>query len=407
MFSDRIIKINRYNMSQDRQIVITNKALYNFKKKDLKRRIDLTQILGVSISKLTDEFVVHGNEAEYDYDYVSSKRKTIVEILARAYKEDTKKDLKICLLDDKSLKAVVTLKPEKKKNPEFTRMPQKDQINIEEFLFGVKTDKKLGKRESTIIKSVMVSKEDNKDVHFDDFQIISVVGRGSFGKVCLVEYKNSGELYAMKSIKKDILIDNEQIENTLLEKKILQTVNHPFLCKLVFCFQTLDRVYFIMNFVRGGELFQHLKKCKVFEEERAKFYAAQIGMALDYLHSKGIIYRDLKPENILLDEQGYLQLADFGMAKILKKNEKALSFCGTPEYLAPEIITSDGHDYMADWWSFGVLLYEMLNALPPFYNENVEKMYQMIRFSELKFSKRVTISDDAKDLIKKVRKIKI
>lgn len=344
-------------MSQDRQIVITNKALYNFKKKELKRRIDLVQILGISISKLTDEFVVHGNEAEYDYDYVSSKRKVIIEIIAKAYFAEIKKDLILCLLDDKSLKEVVTLKPEKKKDKAFSRMPKTNHVNLEVFLYGVKTDKHLGRRESTVIKDVIISKNiDEKDVHFDDFQIISVIGRGSFGKVCLVEYKNTGELYAMKSIKKDILIESEQIDNTLLEKKILQSVNHPFLCSLAFCFQTEDRVYFIMNFVRGGELFQHLKKCKVFEEERVKFYAVQIGLALDYLHTKGIIYRDLKPENILMDEDGYLQLADFGMAKVLKKNEKALSFCGTPEYLAPEIITSDGHDCMADWWSYGILM---------------------------------------------------
>lgn len=160
----------------------------------------------------------------------------------------------------------------------------------------------------------------------------------------------------MKSIKKDILIESEQIQNTLLEKKILQTIKHPFLCSLAFCFQTEDRVYFIMNFLRGGELFQHLKNSKVFEEKRVRFYAAQIGLALQYLHEKGIIYRDLKPENILLDEDGYLQLADFGMAKSLKNDEKAMSFCGTPEYLAPEIISSDGHDYLVDWWSFGILM---------------------------------------------------
>lgn len=340
-------------MSQDRQIVITDKALYNFKKKDFKRKIELQYILGVSISKLTDEFVIHGQEAEYDYDYVSSKRRIIVEILAKAYEQITQNDLKICLLDDKSLKSVVTCKPDKKKDPTYSKMPKDNHININEFLYGKKHS--LNHRESAIIKEVYISKE-NKSVHIDDFQIISVVGRGSFGKVCLVEYKNTGELYAMKSIQKDVLIDSEQIDNTLLEKKILESIKHPFLCSLVFCFQTEDRIYFIMNFIRGGELFQHLKKSKIFDEERTKFYAAQIGLALQHLHSKGIIYRDLKPENILMDEEGYLKLADFGMAKMLKYNEKAMSFCGTPEYLAPEIITGDGYDFTADWWSYGILM---------------------------------------------------
>lgn len=354
LYSDKIIKINRYNMSQDRQIVITNKAVYNFKKKELKRRIELNKIRGISISKLTDEFVIHGSDSEYDYDYVSSKRRGIIEIVGAAYLKETQSDLILCLLDDKSLKNVVTLKAEKKKDPHFTRMPKTNIITLQEYINGSKL-----KRNSTVIQEVLYlgkEKENVVDVRFEDFQIISVVGRGSFGKVCLVEYKNTGELYAMKSIKKDILIDHEQIENTILEKKILQTVNHPFLCSLVFCFQTEDRIYFIMNFVRGGELFQHLKRFKVFDEEKVKFYAAQIGMALQYLHEKEIVYRDLKPENILMDEQGYLQLADFGMAKTLSQNEKAMSFCGTPEYLAPEVIQSDGHDCMADWWSYGILM---------------------------------------------------
>lgn len=355
LFSDKIIKINRYNMSQDRQIVITNKALYNFKKKELKRRINLPLINGISISKLTDEFVVHGNEAEYDYDYVSSKRLAILKILANAYKELTKGDLILCVLDDKSLKNVITLKPEKKKDPNFSRMPTKEHLTFDEYSKSLES--KTSDRGSIIIKDVIIINDKNiKDVNLNDFQIISVVGRGTFGKVCLVEYKNTGELYAMKSIKKDMILDTEQLDNIILEKKILQSVNHPFLCKLEFCFQTEDRVYFIMNFVRGGELFQHLKKSKVFDEKRVRFYAAQIGLALEHLHSKGIIYRDLKPENILMDEEGYLQLADFGMAKTLKKNEKALSLCGTPEYIAPEIINSEGHDYMADWWSYGILM---------------------------------------------------
>ena len=357
IYSDKIIKINRYNMSQDRQIVITNKGLYNFKKKEMKRKIELNLITGISISKCTDEFVVHGDESEYDYDYVSSGRKLIIEILANTYAKLTNKNLKLCILDDKSLKNFVTLKSEKKNDKAFSRMPKNDHIFLDEFLSGIKTDSKnLGKRQSTIIKDVIISREDEGDVHFDDFQIISVVGRGTFGKVCLVEYKNTGELYAMKAIKKDILIDSDQIKNTVLEKKILQSIKHPFLCKLEFCFQTEDRVYFIINFVRGGELFQHLKNSFIFEENRVKFYAVQIGLALEHLHSKKIIYRDLKPENILMDEEGYLQLADFGMAKVLKENEKAESFCGTPEYLAPEIITEEGHDHMADWWSYGILM---------------------------------------------------
>jgi serine/threonine protein kinase len=125
-------------------------------------------------------------------------------------------------------------------------------------------------------------------------------------------------------------------------------------------------------------------------------------MALEQLHKFGIIYRDLKPENILMDDEGYLKLADFGMAKHIKGDEKAMSFCGTPEYLAPEIITGEGHNKSADWWSFGILIYEMLCGIPPFYNENPERMYELIKLAELRFPKKIKISTDAQDIINKV-----
>ena len=241
-----------------------------------------------------------------------------------------------------------------------------------------------------------------KNVKLEDFKVLKVIGRGSFGKVNLVEYLPTHETYAMKSLKKDLLIEQEQIENTLLEKEILQTIDYPLLCGLVFCFQTEERIYFIMPFLSGGELFQHLRKFRTFDEDKVRFYGAQIALALEYLHSKGIVYRDLKPENILMDEDGYLKLADFGMAKKLKEDEKAMSFCGTPEYLAPEIITMEGHDKNADWWSFGILLFEMLCGLPPFYVENLDKMYELIKTSTVKFPKRIVLSEDAKDIIRKL-----
>jgi len=209
------------------------------------------------------------------------------------------------------------------------------------------------------------------------------------------------EIYAMKSLKKDVLIDSDQIENTILEKKILQGLSHEFLVSLIFCFQNKERIFFVLPFMRGGELFQHLRKARIFDETKTIFYAAQIALALDYLHKNGICYRDLKPENILMDETGYLKLADFGMAKTLKPDEKAMSFCGTPEYLAPEIITGEGHNHNADWWSFGILIYEMLCGIPPFYNENLDRMYELIQMSELRFPKKIKVSNEAQDIISK------
>jgi len=157
-----------------------------------------------------------------------------------------------------------------------------------------------------------------------------------------------------------------------------------------------------MPFLSGGELFQHLKKRRIFEEDKVRFYATQIALALEHLHSFGIVYRDLKPENIMMDEDGYLKLADFGMAKHLKEGEKTMSFCGTPEYLAPEVIIGEGHNRVVDWWSFGILLFEMLCGIPPFYNENVDRMYELIKLAEVRFPKKIKVSSEAQDLITKL-----
>ena len=241
-----------------------------------------------------------------------------------------------------------------------------------------------------------------KEVKNEDFKILKIIGRGSFGKVCLVEYLPTHEIYAMKSLKKDLLIQEEKIENTLLEKEILQTMNHPFIINLIFCFQTEQRINFVMPFIPGGELFQHLKNLKHFGELKVKFYAAQMAIAIQYLHDMGYVYRDLKPENILIDEKGYLRLTDFGLAKKLKKGEKTDSFCGTPEYVAPEIINGKGYDENVDWWSLGIVIYEMICGIPPFYVQDLDKMYKLIKTEKIRFDKKFLISKDAKDLILKL-----
>ncbi len=244
--------------------------------------------------------VIHaacGDEVEYDYYYVYSKKKKIIENIARPYKSLTGKNLVLVELAEKSLKNVVTTKKEKKKDPTFTRMTKEGIIDVNAYLYPPQNSNTnnntvnassnqttAGLSQSTSANSAFNSsnsnaktgrsstlyskKKDIKEVKSEDFLILKVLGRGSFGKVCLVEYKATKEIYAMKSLKKDVLIDQDQIENTLLEKRILQSLDHPFLVGLVFCFQTDDRIYFVMPFLRGGELFQHLKKMKFFTEEK-------------------------------------------------------------------------------------------------------------------------------------------
>ena len=351
---------------------------------------------------------------ENDFNYISKKRFEIIETINKVFKKIKNQQLKLTEVDDKSLKIYVTLKKEKKHNPSFTRMKKNNLIKIDTFLNKDNIEQLKIIEANTPIKNQISNKKPNltmfsshktvKEVKLEDFKILKVIGRGSFGKVSLVEYIPTNEIFAMKSLKKDFLIGEDQIESTILEKEILQNIDHPFLCGLIFCFQSEDRIFFVMPFLSGGDLFQHLKNFKTFSEEMVKFYGAQIAIALQYLHDKDIIYRDLKPENILLDEKGYLRLADFGMAKKLEYSKKALSFCGTPEYLAPEIIKGEGYDINIDWWSLGIIFFEMLCGFPPFYDDNLDKMYELIQNTEVIFPQNIYLSNEAKDIIGKLLK---
>jgi len=231
----------------------------------------------------------------------------------------------------------------------------------------------------------MLYTKNNEKVTVDDFEMISVVGKGSFGKVLQVRKKGTNHIYAMKVLRKENIIERNQVAHTNAEKRILQNISHPFIVNLNYAFQTSDKLYMIMDFVNGGELFFHLKKEGRFSEARVKLYAAELVLALEHLHKHDIIYRDLKPENILLDKCGHIAITDFGLSKQLGDNGTTTTFCGTPEYLAPEILMGKGHGKAVDWWSLGTLLYEMLTGLPPFYSQNLHVMYQMILTKELEF----------------------
>ena len=191
---------------------------------------------------------------------------------------------------------------------------------------------------------------------------MKVIGRGYFGKVTQVRYKKDGLIYAIKALKKSKLKEEKHIEHTQTERKILEFVSHPFVVNLKFAFQTEKKLYFVMECYEGGELFYHLRSKGRFTEFQSKFYLAQITLAIQFLHSRKIIYRDLKPENIVLDKLGYIKITDFGLAKENIENDSGCTqtFCGTPEYLAPEIIRGDKYGKAVDLWCMGILLYEML-----------------------------------------------
>ncbi|KAI0090644.1 Pkinase-domain-containing protein [Irpex rosettiformis] len=233
----------------------------------------------------------------------------------------------------------------------------------------------------------------------EQFELLKVIGKGSFGKVMQVRKKDTQRIYAMKTIRKaNIASRPGEITHILAERTVLALVNNPFIVPLKFSFQTPDKLYLVMSFVNGGELFFHLQREGKFDEHRSRFYAAELLCALEHLHNFNVVYRDLKPENILLDYTGHIALCDFGLCKLnMSETEKTNTFCGTPEYIAPELLESQGYTKTVDWWTLGVLLYEMMTGLPPFYDENVNVMYQRILSDPLVFPS--DISPDAKSVM--------
>jgi len=241
----------------------------------------------------------------------------------------------------------------------------------------------------------------------EDFDILQVIDKGSFGKVFLVINKLNGKYYAMKRIRKDILVKKKQVENNKNEKEILLNVKHPFLLGMDYVFQNEERIYFFLDYIPGGNLFENLYSVKRFSEDVVKFIAAQLVIAFKCLHSKKIVHRDLKPENVLFQADGYIKLADFGLAKFLNSESQATySFCGTAEYLAPEVLDQTGHSYTVDWWTLGILIYELKTGRPPFLDKNNHKLGLLIRKGKIVFpdpiKHKIEMSEEMKDLISKL-----
>ncbi|KAK7321305.1 hypothetical protein VNO77_31810 [Canavalia gladiata] len=238
----------------------------------------------------------------------------------------------------------------------------------------------------------------HQTIGVEDFELLKVVGQGAFGKVYQVRRVGTSEIYAMKVMRKDKIMQRNQVEYVKSERDILTKVDHSFIVQLRYSFQTKYRLYLVLDFVNGGHLFFHLYRQGLFREDLARFYAAEIICAVSYLHAKDIMHRDLKPENILLDADGHVVLTDFGLAKQFNETERSNSMCGTLEYMAPEIVMGKGHDKAADWWSVGILLYEMLTGKPPFTGGNRQKIQQKIIKDKIKLPS--FLSNEAHSLLK-------
>ncbi|KAL0341181.1 UNVERIFIED_CONTAM: Serine/threonine-protein kinase AtPK2/AtPK19 [Sesamum radiatum] len=283
--------------------------------------------------------------------------------------------------------------------------------------------------ESSIEKFILeesisqVDSNSEKPIGLEDFEFLKLVGQGAFGKVYQVRKTGSSEIFAMKVMRKDKIMEKNHAEYMKAERDILTQIDHPFIVQLRYSFQTKYRLYLVLDFVNGGHLFFQLYHQGLFRyyddlitkvslmlylgtshvafilrEDLGRIYAAEIVSAVAHLHAHGIMHRDLKPENILLDAEGHAMLTDFGLAKQFDEETRSNSMCGTLEYMAPEIILGKGHDKAADWWSVGILLYEMLTGKPPFVGGNRQKIQQKILKDKLKLP--AFLSSDAHSLLK-------
>ena len=406
LLSANVMYFSASNEKTEIQLIITKSMIYMEYQEAVLRKIATSDIEAFTVSNASSEFVLHVTDDEDERLASYEHRNEILEMLLYLLTVrnnmfiDSSVKIPFYYVDDINLDLYVTTEEDLEDG--HTIRPEGRYLlylNYNDFLENLEQRKESKIRQRNNTKTIYA--KSNKKVSIEDFELLKLLGKGAHGKVLLCEKKTGSRgLFAMKVLKKQHIIESNQLEHTKAEKIILSHANHPFLVSLQYAFQTEEKLYFVMEFMRGGELFQHLQRVKQFTETETKHIAACIVLALGHLHNKDYIYRDLKPENVLMDRDGYCKLTDFGLAKFLKDSDLTKTFCGTPEYLAPEVILDKGCNRPVDWWSLGILVYEMIYGIPPFYSTNVQKMYKNIVMNELKFKKHTQCSEEAKNFMR-------
>ena len=406
-FTDKVQKKNLSLITkiQERNFLITDVAIYNFKGNELKRRIKLKNLKGITIAKLSDQFIIHGNQNEYDYLFISPERKKIISTIQNVYELSTGKNLLFCIKNEKDLSKFVVTKKDRKKNKSLFKIEKKELMSIKEFIdsdgsLNINTHPNSQKLEEEFKKN----NKYKEGISFSNFEIYSLIGKGNTANIYLANY--NGEQVVLKVIDKAFINKNEMIDKIILEKNILSSFNdEKFLCHMKFYFMTDTKICFVLPFYPCGDLYSLLEAQGPFNEATTAFYGVQVAHMLSFLHSRNIVYRDLKLENLMVDENGYLVLIDFGSCKVIEeKTELQCSFDGSIDYMAPEVISGEGHGMMADWWSFGILIYELLCGKPPFHEGSTDRILDLITTSNVRFPSKMKVSSVTRDFINRLLK---
>ncbi|CAD8160948.1 unnamed protein product [Paramecium pentaurelia] len=397
-------KINKRNTEQQRTIVISSENIYNIDKKSIKRKISIHKIFGVTVSRSSYEFVLHVPQ-ESDYRFKSQENRDIIlYYLSIVLKLNNKDGLRLYMVDNEELdqfclhdatadcKKQIALHPKTKL---LLLYPENYQLSYINLMF---TQNKNVKNKN--ISILYVNDPLNLRIRLEDYQKLAIIAQGSFSKVLLINQKidKQQQFLVLKTI------NSYDTDVNILQFHLENYIQSVYLEKLELCLRQQDQIHFFFKFVKGGDLFTHLQEINYFSELEAKYIIAQIALGLSYLHESGTIYGDLKPENILMDENGYIQLTDFGFGRlrVYQEFKKVQSINFTVEYAAPEYLLQGDLTRMSDWYSLGILLYELLIGISPFYHPNHEIAIRMICKGELFFPKTYAISYECKDFITKL-----
>lgn len=405
-WSAEVMKVNKKGKEQHRDFALTNKYVYNLGRKGnflvnwftsgVKRKMPIEKIEAITYSTILNFFVLHLPK-EYDYYLFSKNRDEMIKYIIKLRAGLTDSKIVLIALQEADLRKYS--KTDTEVNDKWPKHGKN--IELTEESFENLLDEKRKAEQDQIDRTEMIISKEGEKVNQGSFEMLKTLGKGYYGRVFLCEKKDNKEIYAMKVISKLDIIKRNFFANLKNEKMILEKVDNPFVVNLEFCFASPSYIFFVMDFKQGGELYHHLRKNTRFSESTAKFYGAQILLGLEYLHSIDIMYRDMKPENILLDAEGNASLADYGISKIVREGEKTKSFVGTPDYVAPEIVLQKGHNKSVDVWCLGIILYEMVYGIPPFYNKQQNVMLNNIIKKSPTFPKLVKVSPDLTDLISK------